>query len=97
VAGRVAVRRELQKRQHGSAQENDGSMQHVTPATNLGRRNRTLRLTFVSTVVSLVAVFAAVGSTIPLFKICRTEDGFTNSGISLTVVAYSAVNTLLLL
>ncbi|MBB5790319.1 MFS transporter [Jiangella mangrovi] len=38
----------------------------------------------------MVAVFAAVGSTIPLFNIYRAEDGFTNSGISLTVVAYSA-------
>lgn len=65
-------------------------MQHVTPATNVGRRDRTLRLTFVSTEVSLMAVFAAVGSTIPLFNIYRSEDGFTNAGISLTVVAYSA-------
>ncbi|MBE1604036.1 MFS transporter [Actinopolymorpha pittospori] len=35
-------------------------------------------------------MFAAVGSTIPLFNIYRAEDGFTNAGISLTVVAYSA-------
>ncbi|WP_345630291.1 MFS transporter [Rugosimonospora acidiphila] len=49
--------------------------------------------------VSLVAVFAAVGSTIPLFNIYRAEDGFTNAGISLTVVAYSAatLSTLLVL
>ncbi|MEV4808628.1 MFS transporter [Micromonospora avicenniae] len=49
--------------------------------------------------VSLVAVFAAVGSTIPLFNIYRAEDGFTNAGISLTVVAYSAatLGTLLVL
>ena len=74
-------------------------MQHVTPATNLRRRDRTLRLTFVSAVVSMVAVFAAVGSTIPLFNIYRAEDGFTNAGISLTVVAYSAatLSTLLVL
>ncbi|NMO50127.1 MFS transporter [Actinoplanes sp. TBRC 11911] len=60
---------------------------------------RTRRLTFVSAVVSLVAVFAAVGSTIPLFNIYRAEDGFTNAGISLTVVAYSAatLSTLLVL
>jgi MFS family permease len=62
----------------------------MTPATNPRGRDRTLRLTFVSAVVSLVAVFAAVGSTIPLFNIYRAEDGFTNAGISLTVVAYSA-------
>jgi hypothetical protein len=37
-----------------------------------------------------VAAFAAVGPTIPLFNIFRAEDGFTNAGISMTVVAYSA-------
>ncbi|TDD53481.1 MFS transporter [Nonomuraea terrae] len=74
-------------------------MQHVIPATSLGSRDRTLRLAFVSAVVSLVAAFAAVGSTIPLFNIYRAEDGFTNAGISLTVVAYSAatLGTLLVL
>ncbi|RKN52170.1 MFS transporter [Micromonospora costi] len=74
-------------------------MQHVTPATNVRRRDRTLRLAFLSAVVSLVAVFAAVGSTIPLFNIYRAEEGFTNAGISLTVVAYSAatLSTLLVL
>ncbi|TDD15227.1 MFS transporter [Kribbella turkmenica] len=62
-------------------------------------RDRTLGLAFVSAVVSLVTVFAAVGSTIPLFNIYRTEEGFTNAGISLTVVAYSAatLSTLLVL
>jgi predicted MFS family arabinose efflux permease len=72
-------------------------MQHVTPTTNVGRRDRTLRLAFVSAVVSLVAVFAAVGSTIPLFNIYRAEDGFTNADISLTVVAYSAATLIALL
>jgi MFS family permease len=74
-------------------------MQTVTPVTNVGRRERRLRLTFVSAVVSLIAVFAAVGSTIPLFNIYRAEEGFTNAGISLTVVAYSAatLGTLLVL
>ncbi|MDZ5442381.1 MFS transporter [Micromonospora sp. 4G57] len=71
----------------------------MTPATNLGRRDRTLRLAFISAVVSLVAAFAAVGSTIPLFNIYRAEEGFTNAGISMTVVAYSAatLTTLLVL
>ncbi|WP_255511192.1 MFS transporter [Micromonospora sp. WP24] len=77
----------------------DGSMQHVALATKLGRRDRTPHLAFLSAVVALVAVFAAVGSTIPLFNIYRAEDGFTNAGISLTVVAYSAatLSTLLVL
>jgi MFS family permease len=62
-------------------------------------KGRTLRLAFVSAVVSLVTTFAAVGSTIPLFNIYRAEDGFTNADISLTVVAYSAatLGTLLVL
>jgi MFS family permease len=74
-------------------------MQHVTPATDPGRRRRTLPLAFVSAVVSLLAAFAAVGSTIPLFNVYRAEDGFTNAGISMTVVAYSVgtIGTLLVL
>jgi MFS family permease len=50
-------------------------------------------------VISLVAAFAAVGSTIPLFNLYRADDGFSNSDISLTVVAYSAatLGTLLML
>ncbi|MEU8756366.1 MFS transporter [Streptomyces chartreusis] len=58
---------------------------------------RTLRLAFFSAVVSLVAAFAAVGSTIPLFNVYRAEDGFTNAGISITVVAYSAATLTTLL
>lgn len=74
-------------------------MQNVAPALNQVRRGRTLRMAFLSAVVSLVAAFAAVGSTIPLFNIYRAEDGFTNTGISMTVVAYSAatLTTLLVL
>ena len=74
-------------------------MQNVAPVVNMTRRGRTLRLAFVSSVVSLVAVFAAVGSTVPLFNVYRAEDGFTNADISLTVVAYSAatLTTLLVL
>jgi MFS family permease len=48
-------------------------------------------------VVSLVALFAAVGSTIPLFNIYRADEGFTNVGISLTVVAYSGATLATLL
>ncbi|MBO0875398.1 MAG: MFS transporter [Pseudonocardia sp.] len=67
--------------------------------TNVAGRNTTLRLAFVSAVVSLVAALAAVGATIPLFNIYRAEDGFTNAGISTTVVAYSVatLTTLLML
>ena len=74
-------------------------MKDLASVVNTTRGGRTLRLAFVSAVVSLVAVFAAVGSTIPLFNIYRAEDGFTNADISLTVVAYSAatLGTLLVL
>ncbi|MEV6287861.1 MFS transporter [Kribbella sp. NPDC051770] len=54
-------------------------------------------LAFASAVLSLIAAFAAVGSTIPLFNLYRAEEGFTNGGISLTVVAYSAATLTTLL
>lgn len=71
----------------------------MTPATNLESPDRPPRLAFISAVFSLLAVFAAVGSTIPLFNVYRAEDGFTNADISMTVVAYSAatLTTLLVL
>ncbi|MEU6218116.1 MFS transporter [Streptomyces sp. NPDC047022] len=49
--------------------------------------------------MSLTTTFAAVGATIPLFNIYRAQDGFTNAGISVAVVAYSAatISTLLVL
>lgn len=72
-------------------------MNNVAPPLNQVRRGRTLRLAFLSAVVSLVAAFAAVGSTIPLFNIYRAEDGFTNADISMTVVAYSAATLATLL
>lgn len=74
-------------------------MQHVRQATVQGRRTGALRLAFAAAVLSLVAVFVAVGSTVPLFNIYRAEDGFTNAGISLTVVTYSigTFSTLLVL
>jgi MFS family permease len=61
------------------------------------RRSVTPRSAFVPAVLSLVLVFATVGSTIPLFNLYRAEDGFTNGDISLTVVAYSAVTLTTLL
>ncbi|GAA4150037.1 MFS transporter [Leifsonia shinshuensis] len=58
-----------------------------------------LLFAFVSAVVALIAAFAAVGSTIPLFNIYRAQDHFTNGAIALTVVAYSVgtIGTLLVL
>jgi MFS family permease len=63
-------------------------MHDVAPALNQVRRGGTLRLAFVSAVVSLAAGFAAVAAPIPLFNTYRAEDGFTNSDVSLAVAAY---------
>lgn len=72
-------------------------MQDVAPVVRMTRQGRTLQSAFIPAVVSLVAAFVAVGSTIPLFNIYRAEDGFTNAGIALTVVAYSAASLTTLL
>jgi MFS family permease len=66
----------------------------ATPATS----KRLVRCSaFVPAVISLVVVFATVGSTIPLFNIYRAEDGFTSRDIAMTVVAYSAATLVTLL
>lgn len=64
-------------------------MQDAAPVINPARRGRTLRLAFSSAVISLVAAFAASAAPIPLFNTYRTQDGFTNAGISLAIVIYS--------
>jgi MFS family permease len=70
----------------------------VSAVDETGRSAR-LRLAFISAVFALLAAFAAVGSTVPLFNVYRAEDGFTNAGISVAVVVYSAatLTTLLVL
>jgi MFS family permease len=72
-------------------------MRQLAPVTSGTSRGGALRLAFLASVVSLVALFAAVGSTIPLFNIYRADEGFTNVGISLTVVAYSGATLATLL
>src|SRR5438874_2841989 len=57
-----------------------GSMQKVASVINQPRRGGTLRLAFLSAVVSLVVSFAAAAAPIPLYNIYRAEDGFTNFG-----------------
>lgn len=66
-----------------------GSMQNVAPVINEARRSGTLRLEFISAVVSLVASFAASAAPIPLYNIYRAEEGFSNFGISMAIVSYS--------
>src|SRR4051794_10669637 len=63
-------------------------MHNVAPALDQVRRGRTLRLAFLSAVVTMAAAFAASAAPIPLFNTYRAEDGFTNSDISLAVGAY---------
>ncbi|TPM57784.1 MFS transporter [Mesorhizobium sp. B2-2-4] len=69
------------------------SMQNGAPAINIARPSANRRLAFISAVISLVASFAAAAAPIPLYNIYRAEDGFTNAGISMAVVAY-AVGTI---
>ena len=57
--------------------------------TNQAHQGGTLRLAFLSAVVSLVVSFAAAAAPIPLYNIYRAEDGFTNFGISMAIVTYS--------
>src|SRR5258708_39775990 len=64
-------------------------MQSVAPLINQTHRGGTLRLAFLSAVVSLVVSFAAAAAPIPLYNIYRAEDGFTNFGISMAIVTYS--------
>ena len=55
------------------------------------------RLAFIAATTSVVAVFAAVGATIPLFNLYRADSGVTNAGISMAVVAYSLATLVTLL
>jgi MFS family permease len=64
-------------------------MQNVAPVINQVSRGRTLRLAFLSAMISLAAAFAAPAAPIPLYNTYRAEDGLTNADISLAVVTYS--------
>jgi predicted MFS family arabinose efflux permease len=66
-----------------------GSMQNAASEINQTHRGGTLRLAFLSAVVSLVVSFATAAAPIPLYNIYRAEDGFTNFGISMAIVTYS--------
>ena len=69
------------------------SIRNVAQVINQAHRGGMLRLAFLSAVVSLVVSFAAAAAPIPLYNIYRAEDGFTNAGISMAIVAY-AVGTI---
>jgi MFS family permease len=59
------------------------------PAAKTGPRDRNPGSAFIPAVISLLVVFATVGATVPMFNLYRSDEGFTNGDISLTVVAYS--------
>ncbi len=61
----------------------------VARDTNPTHPRGMLRLAFFSAALSLVVSFAAVAAPIPLYNIYRAEDGFTNAGIAMAVVAYA--------
>jgi MFS family permease len=66
------------------------SINDMAPISRQALRGGSLRMAFLSAVVSLVVTFAAAAAPIPLYNIYRAEDGFTNAGISMAVVSYSA-------
>jgi xanthine/uracil permease len=59
-------------------------MHSTAPVTSVASRGRTLRLAFISAVISLVAAFAAVGSTIPLFN-------FGYGGLGLVATLFTVI------
>ena len=65
----------------------------ATPAAGVS----TLQRTFVVASASLVAVFAASASPVPLFNLYRAENGVSTADLSLSVVAYFAGTILALL
>jgi MFS family permease len=64
-------------------------MQNVALVTNQGRPARTLRLAFLSALISLVVSLAAAAAPFALYNIYRAEEGFTNFDISMAIVTYS--------
>ena len=70
-----------------------GSMQNVAPVINQPYRGGKLQLAFLSAIVSLVVSFAAAAAPIPLYNTYRAENGLTNAGISMAIVAYAAENS----
>jgi MFS family permease len=70
-----------------------------TPAVDAVRSTEHHRLAFGSAVAALAISFAANAAPVPLYNIYRSQDGLTNEGVSLAVVAYSfgTIGALLLL
>ncbi|MEV7631739.1 MFS transporter [Microbacterium sp. NPDC089318] len=58
------------------------------PVQTRSRRERPLSFAFLSSIVSLLAVFVASSAPIPLYNTYRAEDGLSNADISLAIVVY---------
>lgn len=66
-----------------------GSVRIPPPATPALMSSRGRRLAFASAVAALVFSFAANAAPVPLYNVYRGQDGLTNAGVSLAIVAYS--------
>lgn len=74
-----------------SVREYDGSglLRTQTPVTDAPRPAGRQRLAFGSAVAALAISFAANAAPLPLYNVYRSQDGLTNAGVSMAVVAYS--------
>jgi MFS family permease len=79
--------------------EGRGLLRTSTPAKDTPRPTGRHHLAFGSAVAALVISFAANAAPLPLYNVYRSQDGLTNEGVSLAVVAYSfgTIGALLLL
>lgn len=66
-------------------------------STSTARRRVPANVEFAIVACSLVMVFVAAGTPIPLYNTFRVESGITNSDLALTTVTYLAVTALTLL
>lgn len=71
------------------ARQAPGPLRTPTPAMDTTRSTERHRLAFGSAIAALAISFAANAAPVPLYNIYRSQDGLTNEGVSLAVVAYS--------
>jgi MFS family permease len=66
-----------------------GRLRTPTPPMDTSRSAGRRRLAFGSAVAALTISFAANAAPLPLYNVYRRQDGLTNAGVSMAVVAYS--------
>ena len=69
------------------ARQAPGPLRTPTPAMDTTRSTERHRLAFGSAIAALAISFAANAAPVPLYNIYRSQDGLTNEGVSLAVVA----------